>query len=287
MSRKPRCMYCEREGIIAIALKNRGGRNGYLCQWHASRTGDEDYSTRNNKTQGEAKKHGFTMGCEFECSNPTETLRAELINHGFIPTRDCTTDTEFKSPIWQSMNPLPKKFKSIEQLLADGHGEVGHGDGTHFHVGHVEYINAETNDYLARFYHSLFIPLCEEMKANTQATIDLFGRDFTGYACTINEYTSPRAHSNFINLQHSKTIEFRLCKFRTAKQYMNVTKFCVDATKCIINNFIKHFNDDSSTDEKVRAKVAKFESVRAYRKHKADVTANKLVGLYRKYAGLE
>ena len=271
MCRIAKCLYCNNEGVVKIALKNRGGRNGYLCQYHATNRGDESYYTENDKRRGTTKKHGFTFSMELEMSRPTEVMRAELINCDFIPTRDCTTDTEFKSSIWQSLNPLPKKFTTIEKLLNEGEGAITSAEGTHFHVGHNEFINATTIDYIARFYHSLFIPLYEVMKENEDATKNLFGRYFCRWADGINTNTNPRQHENFINLQHDYTIEFRLCKFKNASQYMNVVKFCKDATSCIINNFIKHF--EGATTEQ--------------RKHKADVTANKLISLYKKYANVE
>ena len=271
MCRIAKCLYCNNVGVKAIPLKNRGGRNGYLCEAHASSYGDRSYYDENSTLRGTTKKHGFTFSMELEMSQPTTTMRAELLNCGFMPTQDSTTDTEFKSPIWQSLNPLPKKFNTIEKLLNDGEGAITNNEGTHFHVGHREYINATTINYIKRFYHSLFLPLCNIMLDNSEATKKLFGRNFCYWAKQINEDTNPNEHSNFINLQHDNTIEFRLCKFVNTKQYMNVIKFCKDVTNTIINNFIKYF--EGSTTEQ--------------RRHKAQVTANKIVKLYCKYANIE
>jgi hypothetical protein len=44
----------------------------------------------------------------------------------------------------------------------------------------------------------------------------------------------------------------------------------------IAENFVKHFND-SDFDTR------RYPTIKAYRKHKAEVTANKLVKLYEKY----
>lgn len=276
MCRNPKCIYCNNEGIVKVQLKNRGNRAAYLCEYHASHMGDESYFAENSKRRGNAG-HGFTFSFELEMHRPTATMRAELESVDFIPTYDCTTDTEFKSPIYQSLNPIPKKLDTIEKLLRAGHGAIINADGTHFHVGHKDYINAETIAYLKRFYHSLFIPLCEAMQENPTATKKLFGRDFTYYASTIDRHTHADAHCNFINLQHSYTIEYRLCKFKNASQYMNCIKFCKDATNAIIENFIKHFNDEDFDTRRYKNKTE-------YRKHKADVTAKKLVKLFEKYS---
>lgn len=275
MCRNPKCLYCNNEGTVRVQLASRGGRSAWLCDEHASRMGDESYYRDNSTRRGNAN-HGFTFSIELEMHRPTATMRAELEVVDFIPTQDCTTDTEFKSPIYESLKPLPKKLATIEKLINEGHGTVTEADGTHFHVGHKDSINATTMDYLRRFYHSLFIPLCEAMKSNSEATVKLFGRNFVHYASPINASTNPTNHANFINLQHDNTIEYRLCKFNNAEQYVNVAKFCKDCTTAIINNFIEHFNDENFD-------TRRYANITEYRRHKASVTAQKLVKLFEKY----
>ena len=277
------CQYCsatietnqaEANGWARVTLANRGGRSAYLCPLHKNSTGDHGYhTTPQNNTRGASKEHGNTFGYEMETARPTAQARAEFVNAGFIPTRDATTDCEFISPVYQSMNPLAKKFATFEKLMQAGEFAITENEGTHFHVGHVEHINAETNAYMRRFYHSLFVPLSEAMQANPEATAALFGRNFTFYACAINNGTEPSAHNNFVNLQHMNTIEFRLCKFQSAAQYMNLAHFCRDCTNAIINNFILHFNDD-------------VENKTEHRKHKANIAAGKMVKLFNKYAAI-
>ena len=83
-------------------------------------------------------------------------------------------------------------------------------------------------------------------------------------------------HSAMFNLQHDHTIEFRQAKFVNAAQYMAVAKFAKDCANAIIENFIKHFNDTEWDRNRYPKRTD-------YRKHKADVTAKKLVKLYEKY----
>lgn len=276
------CQYCSRttiakhaqeNGWARVTLANRGGRAAYLCPDHATRYGDHGYhQVAQTKKRGTMKAHGFTFGFEMETARPTAQARAEFVNAGFMPTRDATTDCEFVSPIYKSMNPLAKKLQTFEKLMNAGEFAITENEGTHFHVGHI-WITHETNAWMRRFYHSLFVPLSEAMQANPAATAALFGRDFTFYACAINSSTEPGAHNNFINLQHDKTIEFRLCKFQSAAQYMNLAHFCRDCTNAIINNFILHFNDDVPNQTE-------------YRKHKAAIAAGKMVKLFNKYAAI-
>jgi hypothetical protein len=272
------CKGCQQPGTVKINLDRRGGRNAYMCDYHAYNMAG--YSTRNNYRIGKAKAHGFSTGIELETSYSDEKARIELETQSFIPTSDCTVNCEYKSGIIRGLNGLVKFAKQWDRLIDAGHLEIGNGCGTHTHFGHVEYINSETNDYMRRFYHSLFVPLCNEMQENREATIELFGRDFTYYADTISEYTDAGAHSNFINLQHMNTIEYRLCKYQNAAQYINLVHCLKDFTTAIINNFIKHFNDTDIDSSRYHNRTE-------YRKHKAQVTAKKLVKIYRKYAGLD
>ena len=131
--------------------------------------------------------------------------------------------------------------------------------------------------YIRRFYHSLFIPLADAMRENPTKTKKLFGRCFTHYARDINRYTDADSRYNFINVTNDSNIEFRLNKFVTAKQSQELTKMEVEMVKCIVKNFCEHFMD-TEWDR------TRYEKRTHYRKHKADVTANKLVKLFEKYA---
>lgn len=277
MSRKPICMCnnCNSLGTVKVAIANRGNRNGWMCDFHARRL--EDYSEENDFRKGNRKQNENTFSMEFETAASSQKARGELLNFGFLPTSDCTVNVEYKSPIYEGLNAISKQLVSIEKMVNDTEIAIGNNCGTHFHVGHASYITPETMGYIRRFYHSIFLPLCNHMESNRQQTIDFWGRDFTYYASPITASTSSTDHCNFINLQHSYTIEFRLAKFQNAKQYMNIAKFAKDATNAIIENFIKHFND-TDFDQ------TRYNNITAYRKHKANITANKILKLYIKYA---
>jgi hypothetical protein len=130
--------------------------------------------------------------------------------------------------------------------------------------------------------NSLFIPLCEAMQNNPTATEKVFGRTFTSYARPIDWDSTQECHSDryhFINCLADNNIEFRLNKFTSGKQYQNLMKMEVEMVKCIINNFCDHFMD-TEWDR------TRYEKRTAYRKHKADVTAKKLVKIFEKYANM-
>lgn len=283
MSRAARCMHegCGRVGTVRVPIAKRGGRPGWLCSEHAHRL--EGYTVENDYRLGDRKAHGFTFSGEFEMSNATMKTRGELLDFGFIATSDCTVSVEFKSPIYEGLNAISKQCVSIETLMQAGQLRIGSECGTHFHVGHADYINPTTMRYLRRFNNSLFVPLSEAIMADPAKSARFFGREPNRWAepVTIHDpsgdYDGSRMkHSAMFNLQHDYTIEFRQAKFVSAEQYMAVAKFARDCTNAIIENFIKHFMDTDWDKSRYPKRTD-------YRKHKADVTAKKLVKLYEKY----
>lgn len=222
------------------------------------------YSTPNNTRKNKQAKHGLTYGIEFETSERNEESNI-LYQYGFIPTGDCSIGgTEWKSPIYGSLSGLRKMFRSIEDVVW-----VGDDAGTHLNIGTF---TSEEMDYIRRFYHSLFIPLCEEMKHRDWETEELFGRFFCDYASEIYLGCYPCGHSNFINVESSNRLEFRICKFISADQYLRCMKMCSEMVKAIRNNFLNHFN---KYGEKNKTK---------FRKHKAKIAAGKMVRIFQKYA---
>ena len=262
---------CTAPGTIKTALARRGGRNAYMCEYHAFNIAS--YSTDNNRRQGKTKVSKDTFGWEFETSFSDLTARGELIAAKFLPTADCTVDVEYKSPIYNGLNSISKTFTTFDKLIAGGHLRIGEGCGTHTHYGNRDYIDRETMDYIRRFYHSLFVPLCEAIRENSDKTAAFWGRDFEYYASPINRNSYATEHTNFINVQHNNTIEFRLVKYQNAEQMMRVARFIKAVGNCLVENFIKHFND---ADFDTR----RYSNATAYRKHKAEVTAQKIVKLY-------
>lgn len=283
MSRIPVCMCkdCNSVGTVKVPIAKRGNRFGYMCDFHARRL--EGYTVENDFRMGERKGHGFTFSAELEVSMATTKARGELVDFGFKPTADCTVSAEFKSPIFEGLNAISKQCVSIEKLIASGDIRIGQECGTHFHVGHAEHINPVTMRYLRRFNGSLFVPLSNAIMSDPVKAERFFGRRSNNWAEPVTMYDPSgdfegwqMKHEAMFNLQHDYTIEFRQAKFVNASQYMNVAKFARDVANAIIENFVKHFND---SDFDTRRYASRTE----YRKHKAQVTANKLVKLYEKY----
>lgn len=271
------CKGCMNNGTVKVERVIRfGGRSGYICDFHSWWLAN--YSADNDTWIGTDKVTPFTFGSEFETSRSTATARAEMYLNSYMPSRDSTVDVEYKSPVYRGLNAFSKHMTTFDRLIREGEMEVGDNCGTHTHVGHLQLINATTIDYVRRYYHSLFLPLSREMESHPYENIRLFGRDFGEWACPINERTSPWEHTNFINLQHDVSFEWRINKFVTYEQYMKATKCVRDMTEAVVNNFIAHFTDHVAGD---------LQGDKEYRKHKANIAAQKMVKIYKKYAGIK
>ena len=290
MARQAMCMVigCGCEGTHKIQIARRGNRNGYLCDRHFNH--NEYYGTGNDAVMGTVKQNGIMIGREFELSYADDKARHEFAAMTAVPTNDGSLhdhlrrgkEVEFVFPTENGLNKMSKDAVSIEKLFNEGHAEANDTCGTHLHVS-TERTRDESHDHgmdaVRRFYNSLFVPVTEVMKRNPDATKALFGRYFNpSYAPAITMQTRQEAGHNgtryaWVNCTNSNRIEYRLVKFQNAKQYTTVVKTCVEMTKAVDINFLAHFND-SNIDK------SRYDSIKSYRKHKADVTANKIIKIF-------
>ena len=231
------CTGCGNIGKYAYGVRRRGMNNAYLCEYH--KQGLESYFTENRLFWGKPKAHGLTFGIEFETDYSSEYGRLEMMIEGFLPTSDSSINgPEFKSPIFYGTNSIMAFLPTIDELIESGNIRINFTEnGTHTHVGHVSFLNDLTMNYIRRFYHSLFLPLSKALEENPAKTADIFGRYFTYYADKINEHSSAENHCNFVNVQHDKTLEWRLVQYHNAKQYSTALTFCRKASAIIFNDF--------------------------------------------------
>ena len=229
------CPFCNQIGTQKYAVRRRGGGNAFLCEYHATHL--ENYGRENGFRIGNMKKNGLTYSVELETSAATFRARLELCIAGFIPTSDCTVYAEFKSPIYNGANAIKAYLPSIEDLQTAHDIRIGSNCGTHLHIGHDRYINARYMSYIIRFYHSLFVPLSDAIVANDEKAIDIFGRRFGEWARPVSFSTNPEEHTNFVNVQHSYSLEWRRCFFRNAAQFSRCIDFCRECTEIVINTF--------------------------------------------------
>lgn len=270
MLKTAKCLNCGNEDLVVNMYKIASPSKNYFYICGYCKDLENSYYDENEVFSRKPASHGMTWSIELETAD--RNLESNwLYQYNFLPTRDGSIyGTEWKSPIWRSLRGMAQLFRSIEKKCI-----FDDNCGTHLNIGTYDY---QKIDMLRRFYHSLFVPVSEHLRKRPEETEELFGRYFTHYACAITEDSDPNQHENFINLQHDTHIEFRLCKFVTADQYMRCVKLCTEWAKAINNNFIAHFNDHEIDSG--------IQDITAYRKHKAKVTAGKMIKIFDKYAAM-
>ena len=235
---KCQCPSCNALGVVKFETRRRGGGNAFLCEYHARRL--EGYTDENRTRRGTRKANGLTYSQELETSYTSLRARLELCVEDYLPTSDCTVNVEYKSPIFEGANALKAFLPSIEDLIRAGDMRIGGECGTHLHIGHHDYINSRYINYIGRFYHSLFVPLSEAMVANRAKAEAIFGRNFGGWNRPLSSNCDPFEHTNFINIQHDYSLEFRSCFFKSASQYSSCVDFCRAITEEVIKGFCKN-----------------------------------------------
>ena len=261
-------------------LASNGGRAQYICR--ACRNGWNDISYGQHahaEATGKQAKAGLTYSVELEMREVDALTRGELAAVGFIATKDCTTEVEYKMPPRGNLNN-GKTWSTVEGLLREGHAAITDAEGTHIHVGHgtvevkdeegnptPDLINYRTMLKVRRRVNAIFCPLMDAWQSNPEDVVRVFGRWFNDYAIA---KVSAEDRYAAINVANSTTIEYRLPRFRTAAQYRHCLKLCGELTKTIATNYCKYAPSPSADPRKLD--------------RKADVTAAKLVKVWRKYA---
>ncbi len=278
------CPECNNRGVYKYAVRRRGGGNAFMCEFH--RINNESYYDKNNIRVGKVKAHKMTLGVEFETDFASEYARLEMMLQGFLPTHDGSIrGPEFKSPIMEGFNTIKAFIPTIQYLIDNGEmglnynysDEWSPSTGTHTHVGHHDLMNDKTMSYIRRFYHSLFLPLCNAMKEDGEKVKRIFGRDFVDYANSITSRTDATTHSNFINVQHSNTLEWRICVYRNAEQYAHCVDVVADMSSKVFNTFCAKVLEMGLIEGQILTAEQKAELKKA-----ADKTAKQIVKVWEK-----
>ena len=104
------------------------------------------------------------------------------------------------------------------------------------------------------YYHSLFGGFQSWLEnIGVEKRKEIFGSDFRNYAKRVDmENHAAPVHGSFINVEHNNTLEFRLPRIVSHKQYIKIVKFWREVG-CTINHFDFCKNADATT-RKVKAK---------------------------------
>ena len=152
-------------------------------------------------------------------------FRTALANYASArQEEDCTVHAEFPTGAFQGINSLSKLLDSFERYGILEALTANPACGTHIHAGCTCVM------YVKRNYKDLFKPLADYIHNMEPADrIKYFGSDFRDWAI-YPDWEEPEKHTNIINTQHCNTLELRLPRCTSAKQYLQ----CVKAWRAVI-----------------------------------------------------
>lgn len=245
-ARSSNCIYkdatmdstCNRplERAEGIAILTRYGIR-YVCNecyrrqlgYHGGRSFQQDILG----TQKNGSLEKTTVGCEVEymfnnlTKNEIATAKWLLNNTlGGADEADCTVSSEHPTGIMLGLGRISKVLQGLEHYICSNGKTLLSNMCDNSQCG--AHCHGYCNDvvYVRRYYHSIFIPLYDRIAGlDNDRMQEVFGSNFRGYASRIYAGCNPQSHSNFVNTQHAKTLELRLPRIVSHKQYIKVLKF--------------------------------------------------------------
>lgn len=235
------CGHYTNENIGGIRVTIPSQKNGvWVCADHRGKRNLRSYYDENDEIVGKGNADGITISVELESMGYSTHARAYLVKNKFMPTSDSTVDIEYKSPIYYSELPLAKIVGGIEYMDKNPNYKFKVFDdrcGIHTHYGFID--NHFDFRCLEEHYRQLFRPISDilQYELSRGQIQSIFGRSWGEYN-TPCAWDYPMAHSNWINIQHKKTLEIRMPRFTTADNYMRFVKCFKKIFKALDTHYI-------------------------------------------------
>ena len=117
--------------------------------------------------------------------------------------------------------------------------------GIHTHFGFSD--NHFNFTDLYEHYYDLFMPLNKVIdEMGIEKRVEIFGRDFEHYNRKLTNAYYPDRHENWINIQHRYTLEIRMPRFVSAKQYMRFLKTFKKIFKTLNTYYIERAHTEAN-----------------------------------------
>lgn len=258
------CFVCGRvvganEGFRRM-VRGRGYR--VFCCEHADSVmcyhGSIEYRAERIGTAKKSSLAKTTVGIEWEMENIHSNyelflnVRGALERAGFCLEHDGSLDDGAEAP-----SPVCEGVKSLSALIHSmanrGEDVFLRGENTGMHI----HAQADNMAIYRNWYHTLFIPFCEWINAHDMDfCMANFGGKFRSYAHAINRNSNVYEHSNFVNMQHEHTIEWRIPRYVSACQTVVLLKFWRKVL-WMLNNTEWHEDADRNTRKAIAENAAK------------------------------
>lgn len=236
----------EMRAVLAVG-KGHGFR--YLCEQHYGLSGLMSYHSSNaDVTYIGSKKNtnlaSTPIGVELEVVVRSEKdtpllniLRTSLANYAFArQEEDATVHAEFPTGAFIGINSLSKLLDSFESYGVLESLTNNANCGAHIHAG------CTCVDFVRKNYKALFEPLANHIyDIQPVNRIKYFGSTFRDWA-EYPDWHQPEKHTNMFNVQHGTTLEFRLPRCITAKQYIQ----CCKAWRAVVCEINTHHTEETA-----------------------------------------
>lgn len=160
---------------------------------------------------------------------------------------DGTVEGEFPTDKMNGGNKASKMIRKFEKygflVFLDDESV-----GAHIHVACTCIGNVRN------WYNTLFVPLSDYLTSHSNEWLrEKFGRGFGSYRNPITRSSDCMSHSNFVNCQHTHTLEFRLPRIRSAEQYITDIYFFREVVALLNNTEWIAKTSDNRNERKAQA----------------------------------
>lgn len=240
----------------AVLAVGKGHGFRYLCDKHYGLNGLMSYHSSVDVSYIGSRKNtdlaSTPVGVEFEVVVKDtkkdvallNIFRTSLANYASArQEEDGTVSAEFPTGAFIGINSLSKLLDSFERYGILEELTNNRECGAHIHAGCV------CVEYVRQNYKDLFKPLADHIKnMSVSDRVKFFGSDFRSWAVYPVWY-NPQNHTNFINTQHQNTLEFRLPRCITSKQYLQ----CIKGWRAVVCEINTHYTEE--TAEKIGSRL--------------------------------
>lgn len=219
-------VFGQNNGVYLCDYHNNGGKYGY----HEKQEYIEHNGTRKTSDN-------ITIGFELESMGRSKDVYAWLCFNNYLPTADCTVDTEYISPVFTSFSGITKQLATIEYFNNNpmfDFSVTNRRCGLHTHYG---YKNKPISNNIRANCKVLFQPLCDYIaNLSTNKQREFFGRALIDTDYCDSTMTTYSKHTSMFNLQHKYTIEFRLLHFSNAENTVKMMKILRATLELLFKN---------------------------------------------------
>lgn len=232
----------------AVLAVGKGHGFRYLCNEHFGLNGLMSYHSNVDVTYIGSRKNtdlaSTPIGCEIEIvlRNRSDMpllniLRTSLANYASArQEEDATVCAEFPTGAFLGINSLSKLLDSFERYGVLEALTDNANCGAHIHAG------CTCVEYVREHYVTIFKPLADHISNMTaRDKIKFFGSDFRTWAEYPN-WRQTETHTNIFNVQHSHTLEFRLPRCISSKQFIQ----CVKAWRAVVCEINTHYMEETA-----------------------------------------